>query len=281
MEWNGFCEVNGTKLRTVVKGEGEVLLLLHGGYSNMTVWDELAERLAISYTVIRYDQRGYGESAAPSEPFSYYEDIKSVLDYFGIRKAHIAASSFGGAAAIDFTLAHPEYVSKLVLVAPSIHGMKYPLRMQWEGMADYLRVNRVGIEKAARRFMNSRFWRYLIPRNESRAQKLLEMYTANKVFYSSRPTLAKPLQPHALGRLEEVRQPVMIIEAGNDHPFNRKACQLLANRLPDSRKIVLAGSGHYPHLEYPVETVKILAAFLDGSLDHINNDIIQPEVDLS
>lgn len=103
------------------------------------------------------DQRGYGMSDEPTGPFSYYEDIRAVLDYCGVFSAHIVASSFGGAAAIDFTLQYPDRVNKLILVGPSVHGASYPFRLTWEGLMDYLRVRRLGIEAAGEIFMNKKF----------------------------------------------------------------------------------------------------------------------------
>lgn len=97
---------------------------------------------------------GYGMSDEPTKPFSYYEDIRSILDYCGVSSAHIVASSFGGAAAIDFTLQYPERINKLILVGPSIHGAAYPFRMTWEGLMDYLRVRRLGIDAAGEIFVN-------------------------------------------------------------------------------------------------------------------------------
>lgn len=142
--------IDGVAFRLGVEGEGEPVLLLHGGYSNLSVWDDHTEAFAAQYKVIRYDQRGYGMSDEPTGPFSYYEDIRAVLDYCGVFSAHIVASSFGGAAAIDFTLQYPDRVNKLILVGPSVHGASYPFRLTWEGLMDFLRVRRLGIEAAGK-----------------------------------------------------------------------------------------------------------------------------------
>lgn len=68
------CVIDGVAFRLAVEGEGEPVLLLHGGYTNLAVWDDHTEMFAAQYKVIRYDQRGYGMSDEPTGPFSYYED---------------------------------------------------------------------------------------------------------------------------------------------------------------------------------------------------------------
>ncbi|RUS46524.1 alpha/beta fold hydrolase [Cohnella sp. AR92] len=258
-----FCEANGAKLHASIKGQGDSVLLVHGGYSNMSVWDEHVDEIASQFKAIRYDQRGYGQSSGPSGPFSYYEDIKSILDYYQVNNTHIVASSFGGSAAIDFTLRYPEYVNKLILVGPSINGVNYPFRMKWEGILDYLRVNRAGMEKAADVFLQKNFWSYMVPQEEERKRRFKEIYTSNAVFYNSKQSWQRPLTPHAIHRLEEIRKPLLIIEPENDHPFNKKVCEIIHSRVKDSEKIVMNNSGHYPHLEHPSEFTSILLEYLN------------------
>ncbi|WP_166239073.1 alpha/beta fold hydrolase [Paenibacillus turpanensis] len=260
-----FIEWEGVKLHVSIQGEGETVLLLHGGYSNLAVWDEVAELLAQQYRVIRFDQRGYGQSSPPAGPFSYYEDIKKLLDWYQITETSIIGSSFGGAAAIDFTLQFPQYVKKLILVAPSIHGLKYPFRMTWAGILDYLRVKRFGIEKASEVFMSKAFWSYLIPKDEQKRQLFRRLYISNEVFYTSSPSLQKPLQPFALQRLAELEAPTLVIEADRDHPFNKQACDLLHQRVKGAAKFVIPNSGHYPHLEHPSQVSSVALQFLQST----------------
>ncbi|ASA21166.1 alpha/beta fold hydrolase [Paenibacillus donghaensis] len=254
--------INGINFNLDMQGEGEPLLLLHGGYSNLEVWNRHAAPLAEDFRMIRYDQRGYGRTEPPAAPFSYYEDIRAVLDHLGIARTHIAASSFGGSAAIDFALAYPERVNKLILVAPSLNGRKYPLRLSWEGVKDFLRVQRSGIEKAADHFMNNRFWRYLVPQEAQTRAEFKQLYLGNPGFYQSKPSLQRPLMPLASGRLGELRMPVLILEAGRDLPFNRQTCRLLEQQLPAARLITLEDCGHYPHLEQPQQFIAEVKRFL-------------------
>lgn len=257
-----FCEVNGTKLRACAQGEGDCVLLVHGGYGNLAVWDEVADALAAHYNVIRFDQRGFGQSAEPVGPFSYAEDIKGILDHYGISRAHIVGSSFGGSAAIDFALQYPQAVGKLVLAGPSINGRRYPLRMQWKGIADFLRVRRVGIEKAADRLLADPYWGYIVPRDEDRRRKFRDLYVSNAAYYRSKPTWAKPLAPAAASRLGELRGPMLVIEPENDLPFNKQACEMLARGANDATRVVMRDTGHYPHLERPGDFAAIVLDYL-------------------
>lgn len=268
MNQSELHNIQGVNFNIEVQGTGEPLVLLHGGYSNLKAWDLHVERLAQAYQVIRYDQRGYGQSDAITTPFSYYQDLKSVLDHLGITRASVVASSFGGSAAIDFALAYPDRVSKLILVAPSVNGAKYPLRLSWEGMKDFLRVRRVGIGKAVEHFMKNSFWHYLVPQDQTLRTQFKELYVSNEVFYQGKPNLHRPLMPPAYSRLNEISHPTLVMEAELDLPFNKQICSYVHKNIPASEFVQLRQCGHYPHLEQPAEFIELILEFLNK--DYIN-----------
>lgn len=262
--------INGTVFHVAKDGEGAPLVLLHGGYSNLAVWDRHVEAFAKEFRVLRYDQRGYGKTEVAKAPFSYYQDLKDVMDHFGIQKASLVGSSFGGSAVIDFALAYPERVDKIVLVAPSVNGVRYPLRLTWQGIKDFMRVRKHGIHRAAELFMDNAFWQYTIPQDEAGRRKFKELYVANEAFYQEKPSFHRPLTPRAIGRLSEIKHPVLIVEAGRDLAFNQKISRQAHRSIKGSKLVRMEHCGHYPHLESPVEFMDIIFSFMrlsDGPLD--------------
>src|SRR5689334_19941744 len=113
---SGTAEVNHTRLYYEVAGSGPPLVLIHGFDLDTRMWDDQFEVFAQHYRVVRYDVRGFGKSARPTEPYAHEEDLKALLDYLGIAQAHIVGMSMGGGIAIDFTLTYPEMTRTLILV---------------------------------------------------------------------------------------------------------------------------------------------------------------------
>ena len=103
-------------------GTGPTLVLLHAGVADRRAWAETAERLAGAYAVVAYDRRGFGESPLSQDPFTHVEDLRAVLDAVGANPVWLVGSSQGGKVALDATLAYPERVAGLVLLAPAISG---------------------------------------------------------------------------------------------------------------------------------------------------------------
>ncbi|MDO8718507.1 MAG: alpha/beta hydrolase, partial [Burkholderiaceae bacterium] len=52
------------QLHFVQQGQGPLVVLSHALGCDLTMWDGVAAALQDRYTVLRYDQRGHGRSAA-------------------------------------------------------------------------------------------------------------------------------------------------------------------------------------------------------------------------
>lgn len=118
-------DANGIELFVAEAGEGEPLVLLHGGgpgASGVSNYSRNIGSLAEHFRVLVPDLPGYGRSSKGvdgSDPFGYLADaIRAMLDELGIRRAHFIGNSYGGAAALRLALDTPERVNCLVLMGP-------------------------------------------------------------------------------------------------------------------------------------------------------------------
>ncbi|MBU1001533.1 MAG: alpha/beta hydrolase [Proteobacteria bacterium] len=113
--------VNGISLGYRVLGQGPPLLLITGYGATMDVWDPtLVERLALSFQVIAFDNRGMGTSSASETSFSYAlfaSDALGLLDYLRIPSAHVLGWSMGSCIAQELALKAPHRTGKLILYA--------------------------------------------------------------------------------------------------------------------------------------------------------------------
>jgi 3-oxoadipate enol-lactonase len=76
----GIVEVNGTRLYYEAAGSGPALVLIHGFNLDTRMWDDQFEVFAQHYRVVRYDARGFGQSALPTdEPYTGADDLQALL----------------------------------------------------------------------------------------------------------------------------------------------------------------------------------------------------------
>ena len=120
----GFAEINGTTLYYEVAGAGHPFVLVHGHLLDRRSWDDQFAVFAQRYRVIRYDQRGFGDSGliTKGESYSDRQDLYALMKFLGIESAYLMGVSGGGALAIDFTLEHPEMVDALIPVTAGVSG---------------------------------------------------------------------------------------------------------------------------------------------------------------
>src|SRR5678815_1925512 len=121
---SGYAEVNKTKLYYEIAGKGEPLVLIHGSFGDRRFWDLQFYDLSKKYKVLRYDLRGFGRSALPIENEVYRDsdDLDALMDFLGIKKAHVCGLSFGSFVVIDFALSHPDKCLSLIPVGPRVAG---------------------------------------------------------------------------------------------------------------------------------------------------------------
>lgn len=107
-------------------GDGPPVVFIGGLGAELTLFAAVTERLARSFRVLAFDNRGAGRSDKPDVPYSIpmmATDTLRLMDALGIARAHVIGVSMGGRIAIDLAAAHPERVERLVLISTSATGV--------------------------------------------------------------------------------------------------------------------------------------------------------------
>ena len=79
----GYADVNGIKLYHEIYGQGEPLVLLHGGLMTIGEMSTLLEPFAKTHTVIAVELQGHGRTADTDPPLSFEtmgDDIAALLN---------------------------------------------------------------------------------------------------------------------------------------------------------------------------------------------------------
>ncbi|GER91840.1 hydrolase [Dictyobacter vulcani] len=273
----GFADVNNTKLYYEVAGTGHPFILIHGHLLDRRSWDDQFAVFAQQYRVIRYDQRGFGDSGLVTgeKPYSARQDLYELMKFLGIESAYLMGVSGGGALAIDFTLEHPELVDALIPVTAGVSGFQPSEEM----MKDHPVVARMYTS------LNDAFEQHDIARAVDISLDLwtdgpgrLPAQAAPDVRERVRAMTTRnwerpdeeiqdqmhpiPLEPPAIERLSTIAVPTLIILGALDVP---NPLEHLAAEIPAARKIIMADTAHHPFMEKPSEFNQIVLDFL-GSL---------------
>jgi pimeloyl-ACP methyl ester carboxylesterase len=259
----GKLTVNGGEIYYEQMGKGDALVFIHGGGMDRRMWEHQFTQYAKRFRAIRYDVRGYGKSSAPSESYSDTGDLHALLKHLGVSKASLVGLSLGGRIAVDFALEQPEMVDSLVLAGPGLSGFQFTGKGQEESLARIREaLARRDAKKAAELWLQDP---YMTPAMENRAvgQRIREIVMDNAdnwLLSSSR--FARELDPPAIGRLNEVRAPTLIVVGDRDVADIQSICQTLVRGIRGARKIVIRGAGHIVNMEKQSEFDSHVLPFL-------------------
>ena len=99
-------------------GTGSSLVMLHGLSGHARTWDHTAAALSDRYHVLALDQRGHGDTDWAPEyglrPMA--QDLLGFLDALDLREVTLMGLSMGGLVSFVFAAAHPERVTRMVIM---------------------------------------------------------------------------------------------------------------------------------------------------------------------
>lgn len=264
---SGFIAVPGAQLYYEIAGEGDPVLLLHGGLLDRRMWDEQFQFFAQHYQTIRYDMRGSGKSKSlPStEPYIPYQDIYHLLQALSLQKTTLIGLSGGARFAIDLAIASPEMVRKLVLVSPGMSGYEFidawtAQRTEEAKMAS-LRSDRAHTVEVFLVMWTDGPARSPEQVDQTVRERIREMATHTmKLNVHIFPF--RELEPPALGRLAEIHAPTLIILGDKDTSDIHAIGKLLHEQVVGSELVTIPDVGHTLVMEKPNEFNELAVQFL-------------------
>jgi proline iminopeptidase len=268
-----YVPVDGAELFCREVGQGRPIIVIHGGPDfDHTYLLPDTDRLADSYRLIYYDQRGRGRSRGEVrleeiDIDRYVEDLDLLREHLRLDAVAILGHSWGGFVAMHYALRHPDRVSHMILLntASASHQdftlmreerarMQAPHRERLDALAsssafsegaprtvaDYYRIDFGATfkrpEDAAR--LNLTFTREDILKGRAIEDRLAE----SGLLWAPGFTI--------IPALRNLRAATLVIHGENDF-FPVASSTHIAEAIPGARLVTLAGSGHFSYIDAP------------------------------
>jgi 3-oxoadipate enol-lactonase len=128
-----YLDRGGLRLAWDESGSGVPILLIMGHRYSSAMWYPVLDGLGDAYRLIRFDNRGTGESGQRSRTSvaEMAEDALAVLDAAGVGTAHIYGVSMGGGIALEFAIRYPDRVRSLILGCTMAKTPDIPPKPRW------------------------------------------------------------------------------------------------------------------------------------------------------
>ena len=248
---------NGTIHVEVAGGDGDAVLLIHGGFGDRRMWDAQFPGLVPGARMVRMDLRGFGASPLPTAAYSASDDVLAVMDALGIAKAHVVGNSMGGALAIDFALAHPERVASIVVEASGPNG--FPVADDRAKYQSDLAAITSAFQGGAATWKQQPM--VVVAHADPRVAPLL-----HRMIDDNARIFAMQAWPDddktAVGRLAGLRVPALFIVGDRDIALVRDAAAYGAAHIAGARIETIRGTDHLAHMEEPAAFAALVRPFI-------------------
>jgi pimeloyl-ACP methyl ester carboxylesterase len=268
-----FVEAGGIRFayRRFGKKAGLPLVFLQHFTGTLDNWDPaVTDALAANREVILFDNAGVASSSGevPTTAAAIAADAATFIAALGLTKIDLFGFSMGGFVAQEVVLQHPDLVRRLLLVATGPRGGENLATFSPEVWAmfskEYAQPDELLLETffsptATSQAAGRHFLDRIRARKEGRDvginDKVVPAQLAAITEWGSSPA-------DSYAYLQQIKQPVLVVNGKEDVLFHTINSYLLQQHLPDAQLIIYPDSNHGAIYQYPTQFVAAVNLFL-------------------
>lgn len=251
------AEVMGLKTEYIDRGDGELVVMLHGWGSKAALFDGLIELCSKKYRVLAPDMPGFGITPEPPEAWSvsdYADFITEFLKPFEPKSVILVGHSFGGRVILKLTERQlPFEIKKIILIDSAGIKPKKNLKQKLS-LAAY---------KTGKRVMSLPPLKNLFPDAVEKMRNKRGSADYNSATPIMRQTLVKTVNEDLRQDLPGIKAPTLLIWGTADTATPISDGELMEKLIPDAGLVRVQGAGHYSFLEAPEYVARVMASFLN------------------
>lgn len=250
MSRNGnYVDAGGLRTYYEISGEGEPLLLLHGGFCPAETFDGLTPLLAETYRVYVPERRGHGRTPDVDGPITFEnmaEDTIAFMHALEIASAHLVGWSDGAVVALHVAFLRPDLVRRLVLIGTAVN---------LDGLAPEAREQLVsGLPPEILPPFLRELYANVSPDGPDHFDVVFEKLTAT---WKVEPSFE-------LSELEKLSMPTLVMLGDRDLVTVEHAAAV-RRTIPDAQLAVVPGADHGFPMEAPELASRPVLGFLTGA----------------
>jgi pimeloyl-ACP methyl ester carboxylesterase len=217
------------------------------------------------FRAVSLDLRGHGESSTGWDDLSAEaigSDVLALINHLGSENTLVVGTSMAAGAAVWAGAEAPAAISGLVLIGPFVRDIGSPTQLRL-----YRALFRIVLARPWGLAFWMRYWSSLFPTRkpadfEAYAERLRRDLAQPERFAALRNMMLGPSKRDIEARMTEIEMPVLVVMGTRDRDFKDPTAEarLVADRLQGQIAMV-EGAGHYPHVEFPERTTRIVVDF--------------------
>jgi proline iminopeptidase len=276
----GFVSVNGLQLYYKIIGQGEPVVISHGGPGFDHNYILPMSGLADGYRVIFYDQRSTGNSTGTVDADSmtldnFAQDLEGLRRKLNLGKVNLIGHSWGGGLAVYYAIKYPMNLRSLTVLGAGGPDAKY-FEQYYQNIQkrtspeDAVAMKEIKQSKA---FKNrqveavEKYYRiatkpfFYDPSLAGRLDFFANERTASNQSKAAAFIMKDISSFDVYDKLSAIKCP-MLIMCGDADPGPRWGPYKLHKLVPQSKLVFLKNTGHFVFIESPEETLSVIRDFL-------------------
>lgn len=262
-----FIDAEGIRTCYIEEGEGDPLILVHGGGAGANSYGNWAGSLPLfakHFRTIAVDMLGFGDTAKPDPAsFTYSQPARNAhlaafVRALGLPKANLIGNSMGGATSLGVAVEHPELVDKLILMGSA--GLAGEITPDLQPVINY-DFTKEGMVRLIKALTNADF---------TTDDAMVQYRWKSSVEPATRKAFAATMQwvreQHGLFYPEEyiarVRQPTLVANGKEDKIIPLKQAIRFLELIDNSWGYIIPHCGHWAMIEHPHDFANAVISFI-------------------
>ncbi len=261
---NMITTIAGNDLAYSECGAGNPIVFAHAGGLNKEMWRAQQDFLSRDFQVLSYDLRGHGNSKMSNNSTKDLEDLHFFLNTLEIDQVTLVGSSLGAIIALDYAIAHPERIDRLVLVSPGLVGFQEKNIRYLANLKKYVEaVNQTDtlalLETLKLMTTSGEAESHLLATVDDYVDRSLKHFVQHG--FHLRPPQIQCLDP--LGEIGKFNFPIALFYGGQDFSYIHDNVNALARRLDHAQIFEFPQAGHLLNMQQPHDFNLKLLQFLE------------------
>ena len=254
------------RLGVQTRGSGEAMMFWPSLLMTGDMWAAQADHFGTEHQVILVDPPGFGESQKLTEPFTFDDCarcIVDILDGLGLQRTHFVGNSWGGMVGGTFAAIYPDRIGSAVLMnctaspAGKRQKIEYGFLLRMAGLMGGIRPPLT--RSVLKAFLGPTTFRTR-PDVVAFVRDTVQRVDVRSGGWAVRSVV--PGRPDQRALLSRVTTPVLVVAGVEDATFPLPETIAMAEAIPGAAIAVLEGVAHLAALENPAVVNTLIGEFV-------------------
>ena len=272
-EQSAFISVDGMEVHYRDEGDQSdsiPIVLIHGTGSSLHTFDGWTRDLDDDYRVIRMDLPAYGLTGPfPDRDYSISNYVSFIHDFLAtldIDKCILGGNSLGGGIAWNVAVAHPDLVSKLILINSSGYpseAQSIPIAFKMANIPVLKNLFKVVTPKSVAESSLENVYADKSKVTDELVDRYWELTLrpGNRQAFIDRIGTRRSHSNHE--SIQSIKQPTLVLWGDQDLLIPQDMAHRFHEDLPNDTMVIMTDVGHVPMEESPDQSVEVVLSFLE------------------